>query len=83
MNGIQRNAIIRLPAILMICSIVTRQVEVHITVTAIEAYLCEIIIAVLLPASGQNFLFRSGVPQLDRRINAPTRQPLPVRREGY
>jgi len=38
MNDIQRNAIIRLPAILMICSIVMLQVEVRITVTAIEEY---------------------------------------------
>jgi hypothetical protein len=52
MNGILMHAIIRLPAILMICSIVTRQVEVHITVTAIETYYCEIILAVLPLAPG-------------------------------
>jgi hypothetical protein len=83
MNGIQRQAIIRLPVILMICSIVTRQVEVRITVTAIETRHSEITLAVLLPASGQNFLFRSGVPQLDCAIIAPGRQPLPVGRECH
>ena len=78
MNGILMHAIIRLPAILMICSIVTRQVEVHITVTAIETYHSEIILAVLLLAAGQNFLFCSGIPQLDLAIIAPGRQPFPV-----
>jgi len=49
----------------MICSIVARQVEVRITVTAIEACLPETILAVLLLAPRQKFLFRSSFPQLD------------------
>jgi hypothetical protein len=44
----------------------------------IEARHCAIILAVLLLAAGQNFLFCSGIPQLDLAIIAPGRQPFPV-----
>src|SRR5262245_45809821 len=50
---------------------------------AIETYHCEIILAVLPFATGQNFLFCGGVPQLDCAIITPGRQPLPVGREGH
>ena len=49
---------------------------------AIKAHHCEIILAILLLAPGQNFLFCSGVPQLDCTIVAPGRLPLSVGREG-
>ena len=51
--------------------------------SAIETRHGEIILDRLLLAPGQNFLFRSGVPQLDCAITAPGRQPLPVGREGH
>jgi hypothetical protein len=38
---------------------------------------------ILRLASGRNFLFRSGVPQLHCALKAPRRQPFPVGREGH
>src|SRR5262245_16122586 len=55
----------------------------YLLTPAIETRHSEIILAVLPLASGQNFPFCRGVPQLDCAIPTPGRQPLPVGREGH